>query len=311
LVLEKRVGMCKIATLAESMGVRQATGKPLQVIPPLTLGVNDVSPLAMSNAVATFAAHGKYCPATVIASVRDASGKSLPVTQPACKQVVKKEVADTVSQVLRGVISSGTGKGLGIGRPAAGKTGTVTEYADAWFVGYTPQLAAGVFIGDPSGSQGNPLRNVTIGGRHYSRVFGATIPGPIWQQAMRDALEGLKVLNFPPADSTLVRGKPVPVPDVTGMTVKAAQDTIFAAGLDPVVATSAVAFGGKAGTVAYTSPLAGTSVPIGTTVTIYVTNGQPPVPTGPTGATGPSGPTGPKPAGRNKKPGKGHPPPHG
>jgi membrane peptidoglycan carboxypeptidase len=303
LLLEKKVGMCPIAKLAESMGVRQASGKPLQVIPSLTLGVNTVSPLAMSNAVATFAAHGKYCPATVITSVRDASGKLLPVTKPACKQVMKEGVADTVSQVLRGVISSGTGRGLGIGREAAGKTGTVTEYADAWFVGYTPQLAAGVFVGDPAGSQGNPLRNVTIGGHHYARVFGATIPGPIWQQAMQDALKGAKVLSFPPGDPKLLRGKPVPIPDVTGMTPRQAVDTLFAAGFEPVLGKGTFALGGTAGTVGATSPVAGTLVPIGTAVTFYVTNGQPPLAPAPGATSGPGfpPPSGPPPTTKPKK----------
>ena len=289
LLLEKKIGMCPVAKLAESVGVKQANGKPLQVIPPLTLGVNTVSPLAMANGVATFAAGGKYCPATVITSVRDAAGKSLPVTKPACKQVVKEGVANTVNQVLRGVITGGTGRGLGIGRQAAGKTGTVTEYADAWFIGYTPQLSAAVFIGDPAGSQGNPLRNVNIGGRHYARVFGATIPGPIWQQAMKDALKGVKAVNFPPGDPKLLRGKPVQVPDVAGMTPKAAQDTLFAAGLDPTVAKTAVAFGGRPGTVGFTTPAAGASVPIGTAVTIYITNGQPPLAPVP-GTVGPGPP---------------------
>jgi membrane peptidoglycan carboxypeptidase len=183
-------------------------------------------------------------------------------------------VADTVSNVLTGVIKSGTAQGLGIDRPAAGKTGTVTDYADAWFIGYTPQLAGGVFIGHPLGARDHKLRNVSIGGHKWSRVFGATIPGPIWQQAMKGALKGVKVKNFPPPDASLFRGKPVPVPTVAGLSVSVAEKAISDAGLTPRIEHEAVAFGGKPGTVAFTSPAAGTPLPIGSTVTIYVTNGQ-------------------------------------
>ena len=71
---------------------------------------------------------------------------------------------------------------------AAGKTGTINNSAAVWFAGYTPDLAAAVWTGDPRGGYGHPMQNVTINGRYYSQVFGSTLPGPIWKQAMSAAL---------------------------------------------------------------------------------------------------------------------------
>ena len=73
-------------------------------------------------------------------------------------------VADTVTSVLTGVIARGTGRAADPGRPAAGKTGTVQDYSSAWFAGYTPDLAAAVWMGDPRGGYRFPLRDVDVAG---------------------------------------------------------------------------------------------------------------------------------------------------
>src|SRR4051794_30053595 len=120
--LERRVSQCKVAQLAEKLGMRRADGKHLETNPAMTLGTNEVSPLDMAEGYATFAARGKYCPPTVITSVVGANRKSLPVTQPKCTQVIEEGIANTVTSVLEGVINGPdprrTGRGLGIGRPA-------------------------------------------------------------------------------------------------------------------------------------------------------------------------------------------------
>jgi membrane peptidoglycan carboxypeptidase len=311
--LERKVSQCKVADLAERLGMRRADGGQLQSNPAMTLGTNEVSPLDMAEGYATFAASGKYCPPTVITSVVDANRKSLPVSHPHCTQAVDAGIANTVTSVLEGVIngpSSGrTGRGLGIGRPVAGKTGTVQDYADAWFIGYTPQLCGAVFVGDPSGGQGNPLRNVTIGGHFYSHIFGATLPGPIWQQAMKDAVEGMPVKHFPPSSGKVAAGKPITVPDVRGKTVAEAEKILTDAGFVPKVSPQLVPAGGKAGTVASTDPPGGSRQILGSSIVISVTNGLPPPPTpGPTPTPGVSpGPGGP-PQSPKPKPSKDHPP---
>jgi membrane peptidoglycan carboxypeptidase len=315
--LERRVSQCKVAKLAERLGMRRADGGHLQANPAMTLGTNEVSPLDMAEGYATFAAQGKYCPPTVITSVVDANRKSLPVTKPRCMQAVEQGIANTVTSVLEGVINGPdprrTGAGLGIGRPAAGKTGTVQDYADAWFIGYTPQIASAVFVGDPTGGHpphGHPLKNVTIGGQHYSRIFGATLPGPIWQQAMQDALKGTPVKSFPPSSAKVAAGKPIVVPDVRGKTVADAEKTLSDAGFAPEVSPQTVPAGGTPGTVASTNPPGGSKQLLGTSVVIYVTNGQPPPATPlPTTTAPPPGPPGGPPT-KTPKPKPSHGPHH-
>ena len=80
----------------------------------------------------------------------------------------------------------GTGFGLALGRPAAGKTGTDDDFKNAWFSGYTPNLASSVWVGNPDSTV--PMRAITVNNKKYAEVFGATLSGPIWQLAMKGAL---------------------------------------------------------------------------------------------------------------------------
>ena len=128
------------------------------------LGSYGVSPLAMAGAYATFAAHGLYCPPRVVTEITGPDRAAIPVPPQSCEQVLEPGVADTVTSILRGVIDGPThgrtGARASIGRPAAGKTGTVNESKAAWFIGYTPQLAASVWLGmpEPGKFNGRPRR---------------------------------------------------------------------------------------------------------------------------------------------------------
>jgi membrane peptidoglycan carboxypeptidase len=211
--LEERTGIDRPAGLAESMGLRIVAGdKPLQRVPSFTLGVNEVSPLAMAEAYATFAAHGRYCPARGIEALTDSSGAVVPLPAPACQQVMEPGIADTVTSVLTGVIDGfdpgKTGGRASIGRPAAGKTGTVENYSAAWFVGYTPELATAVWMGDPVGGFAHPLVDVSVAGNYYSHVYGGDVPAQIWQRTMSSALDGVAVNPF--AVPPLIRYLPQP-----------------------------------------------------------------------------------------------------
>ena len=116
------------------------------------------------------------------------------------------DTADTVTSVLRGVIDgpdpSRTGASASIGRPAAGKTGTTESFGAAWFSGFTPQMAASVWVGDPRGNS-HPLTDVTVNGRFYSHVFGADLPAAVWRTTMSAALRGLPALNFSGAGASV------------------------------------------------------------------------------------------------------------
>ena len=190
--LEERVGFTGPAEIAESMGVRRADGSPLQRVPSFTLGTNEVSPLAMAGAVATYAAHGRYCPAYGITEVV----KIHAPTPPACRQVISPRVADTVTGVLSGVIQKGTGRNARVPGDAAGKTGTVQNFSAAWFVGYTPRYAAAVWMGDPRGGFGHPLIDVRVGGTLYKRMYGGDVPAQIWGALIRGTPGGQQGTPF-------------------------------------------------------------------------------------------------------------------
>jgi membrane peptidoglycan carboxypeptidase len=201
--LEERTGVERPAAIAESLGLRQFSGgkpsAPLHRGGSFVLGTNEVSPLAMATAYATFAAHGLYCPPRPLTGILDASGEPVPLPEQSCQQVLAPEIADTVTAVLRGNIDGSspyrTGARATIGRPAAGKTGSTNGSKAAWFVGYTPRLAAAVWVGKPVPE---PLRDITIGGTYYRQVYGGSLPAPIWGQAMSAILEGVPPVEMPP-----------------------------------------------------------------------------------------------------------------
>lgn len=201
MTIEERTGICKVADLAESMGVRLGNGEPLLRVPTLAIGTLEVTPLAMANAYATFAAHGIYCKPVVILDIRDREGTPLPAPDGDCTRVMKRDVADTVTVMLNGVVNGSIGGRTGADmaleeRQVAGKTGTTNDSAAVWFAGYTPQLAAAVWVGDPRGGYAHPMKQVTINGRYYDQVFGGTLPGPIWRDSMEVALKGVEPEDF-------------------------------------------------------------------------------------------------------------------
>lgn len=192
--LEEKLGLCDPIDIATAAGVRQGNGQEFEKFPCFTLGCFDVTTLDMSVGMATFAAHGLHCSPIAISTITDRFGVELAVPSADCKQTVDLLVADSTTAVLAGVIDGPldgrTGRAMEIGRPAAGKTGTTDSSAAVWFVGYTPDMAASVWVGDPRGGQKYPMKNVRIGGRYFSQVFGSTLPGPIWRDALIGALEG-------------------------------------------------------------------------------------------------------------------------
>jgi membrane peptidoglycan carboxypeptidase len=228
MALEQQVGLCQTVDVARAVGLTQASGKPLGENANFTLGVDEVSPLSLTTAYATFANHGVHCDPVAITSVTDRNGTALPVPDANCTQVVDRQVADSVtailSQVIDGPLVGRTGAKMTLGRQAAGKTGTTNDSAAVWFAGYTPDLAAAVWTGDPRGAYGHPMHNVTINGRYYDQVFGSSLPGPIWKEAMLAALAGTPKTPFDlqTLDGLGTWSPPVyvpPPPPATGPTV--------------------------------------------------------------------------------------------
>ncbi|GAA4350406.1 transglycosylase domain-containing protein [Angustibacter luteus] len=283
--LEAEVGICKVADIASNLGVHlaqpsaadQPDGKPSSDIRPygsLTLGIETIAPLTMASAYAAFAADGQYCPPVSITSATTLGGKKIALPKSACDQAIKEDVARGVTSALQGVLTHGTAAGRGIGRPAAGKTGTTNNSTDLWFIGYTPQLAAAVWFGHPNASK--PMKNINTGkGSYGGQLYGATVSAPIWQSFMKAASAKLAVENFGKPSSKMTYGERITVPSVTGQSIEAATRTLEGAGFSVSVGApkpSAV----PAGQVAESSPGAGSRATAGTTVTIYPSTGVPP-----------------------------------
>jgi penicillin-binding protein 1A len=185
-----------VVDTAARMGV---DASPLVPLPSAVLGANSVTPLELAGAYATLAAGGRHAAPYGVQRIVDASGRVLYQARPAAAPVVQAPVAALADDVLRGVVEHGTGVGARIGRPAAGKTGTTQNNADAWFVGYTPQLAAAVWVGFPQGEvpMQPPRTRIT--------VLGGTWPAAIWARFMGAALAGRPPAGFPAPTAEVVR----------------------------------------------------------------------------------------------------------
>jgi membrane peptidoglycan carboxypeptidase len=164
----------------------------------VVLGTGEVTPLEMAAAYATLAAKGRRAAPFGVARITGADGRVLYQARPGADQAVEPAVAAIAADVLRGVVDRGTGVRGRIGRPAAGKTGTTQDHADAWFVGFTPSLATAVWVGYPQGQV--PM----VPPRTGSRVSGGTWPAAIWSGFMRAALAGEPHGRFPRPDLRLV-----------------------------------------------------------------------------------------------------------
>ncbi|MGH3378023.1 MAG: penicillin-binding protein [Actinoallomurus sp.] len=263
--LEQRVGLCEAVHMAQNFGMRQSNGQPLLQVPSQVLGTNNIDVTHLAAAYAGFAARGQYCTPVAINDVTDANGKKIEVPKAKCGKAVDSSVADEVTRILSGVLTNGTGRGKGIGRPAAGKTGTCEAHSCALFAGYTPDLSAAVWYGDPAAPFGNPSPG----------IYGANI-GTIWQQSMEGALRDTKPSSFhTPVDAFGNLGQ-ARVPNVRGLPVADAQRQIQNAGFAVQVSPRAIDSNQRKGTVAYTSPSAGVKAGTDTSVVIFVSNGNGP-----------------------------------
>ncbi|MEU3503913.1 transglycosylase domain-containing protein [Streptomyces hundungensis] len=188
--LEADTGLCDVAKMANALGITaQAGGTKLQVVPSLTLGSNDLTPLEMANVYATFANHGTYCTPVALTSVTKPDGGSVPVPGADCHPVMSAETADTITTMLLGVVQDGTGKPAGLtDRDSAGKTGTTDESKQVWFAGYTPELAGAAVVSDTRAPR--DLDGQSIGGETVGQAFGGTLAGPVWRDSIEGALEG-------------------------------------------------------------------------------------------------------------------------
>jgi 1A family penicillin-binding protein len=142
--LQERIGINRTIQVARRLGV----GSPLDLNLSLALGTSDVTLLELTSAYGVLANQGVWMPPTAIRHVTNAQGKLLEEHVPEGREALSPEMAYVVTHMLRGVVDRGTGQGAKtLGRPIAAKTGTTNDYSNAWFIGFTPHLATGVWVG--------------------------------------------------------------------------------------------------------------------------------------------------------------------
>jgi len=165
--------MDKVIELAHNMGVKSELPNVIS----LALGAGEVTPLEMTNAFGTFANEGIWVEPTSILKIEDRNGNIIEDFHPETKEVLSEETAYIMSDMMEDVIDYGTAESIRryFHRPAAGKTGTTQNYTDAWFVGFTPQFAAGVWLGFDDA-------RIKFGGGYGQ---GGKAAAPIWGKFMQ------------------------------------------------------------------------------------------------------------------------------
>jgi penicillin-binding protein 1A len=187
--VQERVGLNHTIQVARRFGI----SSPLDVNLSLALGTSDVTLIELTSAYGALANQGQWLPPTTIRYVTDAQGKLLEEHLPEPREALPPETAYVITHMLRGVVERGTGQAAkALGRPIAAKTGTTNDYSNAWFVGYTPRLATGVWVGyDRPRSLGKD-------------ETGSRVAVPIWTTYMGRVLGDSPKEDFPMPDKVVV-----------------------------------------------------------------------------------------------------------
>ncbi len=180
--LAEKVGINSVVDMARRFGITT----PLPPYLPLVLGAADMKLLEHVSAFTVFPDDGIRIDPHMIRRVTSYDGALLEEAHPEVHDVISPEVARTMTAMLEEVIQFGTGiQAKALSRPAGGKTGTTQDYTDAWFMGFTPQLTCGVWVGFDD-------KQISLG----KKETGARAALPIWLEFMKDALDGQPVLDF-------------------------------------------------------------------------------------------------------------------
>lgn len=266
----REVGPVRVVSTAHKMGITS----PIKAVYAVGLGSEEVTPFEMASAFQTLANDGVHVEPYWVERITDAEGNVIYEHQPRSERALEQPIAAKVNDILQDVLKQGTGVEARIGRPAAGKTGTSENEADAWFVGYTPDLVAAVWVGFPEGqiSMRPPRTRET--------VLGGTWPARIWQQFMFEALADTPASQFPPPGGEAALSGIEPLIDLTGYEADAAEAYLIGLGyrVSKIVEYNTEFPPGR---VVRQDPAPGTRVPAGGTIKLWISTleGKPvPVP---------------------------------
>ena len=192
------VGLSNVADTARALGITtDLSDLPIS----MPLGPKDVTPLDMATAYATFANDGLQVDPIFIERVEDRKGNVILLNEPESERAISAQSARLVTSVLEANVRGGTGTRARLpDQVAAGKTGTAQDFADAWFVGYTPHLATAVWMGNPD--EQVPMRGVDRGPLGVGSVTGGSFPAMIWGAFNTAYHDGLEPIAFAAPDGT-------------------------------------------------------------------------------------------------------------
>lgn len=192
----ERAGLANVVAVARRLGI----ASPLSPDASIALGSDEVNLLELVSAYAPFANGGDRVVAYGIRDIRDAAGHLLYQRAGSGPgRVVSPQDVAMMNQMLEGVVEHGTGRAARLPRPTAGKTGTTQDYKDAWFIGYTADLVAGVWLGNDDNTPMN-------------RVTGGTLPALAWRQFMLAATRNMPVQPLPSVPADALSGLQPPQP---------------------------------------------------------------------------------------------------
>ncbi len=282
--VSEAAGPENIVDMARRMGVTESALSPVLSI---VLGSSAVSTLEMASAYSNFATNGSHTNDYIISRIVDHDGSVVYEHEADTTQVADAAIFAAARRALVQVPRIGTAaralgsypyKSFEDGSPRiGGKTGTHQSYLDAWYVGFTPEYSTAVWVGYEA--EQLPLENIVANGQTYSRVFGGSIPAPIWGEFMTVVMEDLPETKFPGEPANIrdyLIPPPTQVPVVVGLEEEDAGkllriefrlnvEIVEVASLEPV------------GLVVNQSHEPGETVSQGTFITIFVSTGEPPL----------------------------------
>ncbi len=179
--VSQQVGLDHVIDVARRLGITT----PILAVPSIALGATEVTMLELTSAYAHLANNGVIVYPYGIVSIETSNGDVVYARRSSLSNIVlQPDVVEKMNALLMDVVEDGTGRAANIGRPVAGKTGTTSDYRDAWFIGYTPQLVTGVWVGNDDNTA-------------MKKVTGGMLPASIWRNFMQAALEGEPETSIP------------------------------------------------------------------------------------------------------------------